>query len=1122
MKIMPAVSSVLVLVIASVNAASPKIGIVKQVGSEGISAALREAGYDVAPVARIDGTILAHDVLILPGKVNLGRVTRPERALVQEYVHRGFGVLLTGDACGFRTWYDDDVSPFPQVEHPVGKTSSFALRVKEARHPIAKGLAAEFLHAYWDHIVMELGPRGKTVLEGLNGLPVVVAGEVGRGRVVAMGPFVGITESEEEASPAGDELKLLLNAVEWLAATEKKNREAPLVPRQQIVEMFLARRRQITAVLALEEMYCPLEADYDLLLFDAEDLAPTKDCKKFTEEASRTRARFLDEVRKLQRTLGCEDLSHVSAKQHAELLRQNDAESGIATPQARIADDLSEAKLADLKGLIAELGQEYATRLDELRERAAVLPRKRPSFHPPRVATRLSDLLKLTDHSDPACRRQAALRIGRRGEPAGLNTLLSLLGDSDQEVRIAAINSLAWMRAKKAVSHLLPLLEGRDLRVRRRAIQALGLLRDASIVPKLKALIDDPDAASAENGALSIQWLNGERPTPPVVERPPGYDYDWHLHQFSRVHHLAYLTAMRPWPWSRLAKYAARTHTSAAFVHDREGLELVGQYGLKAARWSGNNKEKMLKDLAEFGDLPAYVVIHYDEPSNQEVDKLAELADFARTLRKDLLFSTVLMKTFAHRPAVGSFLKAGRAVDILCVDPYDGGAMEEAFLMDLQRSCARGVNWVTLSGFVPGPGHSAQDLVLPYAHAQGVWLFVWQYYWKQPVPIASVAMRKYWLRGGRWRAVVKNFRKMAQLEPYLVQTSSVAPTALVFSERSGNLPFYAPPNIGRPGRYFQNQMGLYHALTQEHIQFDSIFAETLPTIDRRRYKVLILSDARALSDAEIRAVKDWVREGGTLIAMGQTSLFDENGKRLPDYALADLFGASFRGVDGGQPIAMLSRHVHRELQPTGPFLQLAVPEDSQTLPALRGQSFKYETMLGYDLVDLKEGAEAMADWENGPAIVTNRHGRGRVIIFTAHYPGLTYVDVEHPFVMGRAWFPQWKDFYDDNTTFLGQLVRAALAAAGSGPRIQVRDCPKTVEARIRTQPGRWMIHFTNYDERQDVRPFAVHLSLGRRPARVFFPEGDRDIELDTSTRGVTRFRTREFHLHDLVVVEMGE
>jgi hypothetical protein len=58
---------------------------------------------------------------------------------------------------------------------------------------------------------------------------------------------------------------------------------------------------------------------------------------------------------------------------------------------------------------------------------------------------------------------------------------------------------------------------------------------------------------------------------------------------------------------------------------------------------------------------------------------------------------------------------------------------------------------------------------------------------------------------------------------------------------------------------------------------------------RGGYRVLILPHSTAVSEAEARAMREFVEGGGTLIADGQPAAFDEHCRRLPKPRLADLF-----------------------------------------------------------------------------------------------------------------------------------------------------------------------------------------------------------------------------------------
>jgi hypothetical protein len=66
-----------------------------------------------------------------------------------------------------------------------------------------------------------------------------------------------------------------------------------------------------------------------------------------------------------------------------------------------------------------------------------------------------------------------------------------------------------------------------------------------------------------------------------------------------------------------------------------------------------------------------------------------------------------------------------------------------------------------------------------------------------------------------------------------------------------------------------------------------------------RYKLLILPNIAALSDAQCNQLREYVRLGGSLLATHETSLYDEWGKRRTDFGLSDLFGASFVSSQAG-------------------------------------------------------------------------------------------------------------------------------------------------------------------------------------------------------------------------------
>lgn len=192
----------------------------KSSGAKGIYEGLKgEKNLQVEMVKSTGLTLddlLRYDVLII-GSLK-GMEQRGVKAIIS-YVNIGGGVLLHHDACGYRGWKEP---LFPEICRGIRATRmSTLVPLADARHPLLRDLPSEYIHAYYDHIVLGKGPKGTVIVEDKEGTPAVVIGETGHGRVVANGAITGYwseldTQREGEGAPKDGELKILLNAVSWL------------------------------------------------------------------------------------------------------------------------------------------------------------------------------------------------------------------------------------------------------------------------------------------------------------------------------------------------------------------------------------------------------------------------------------------------------------------------------------------------------------------------------------------------------------------------------------------------------------------------------------------------------------------------------------------------------------------------------------------------------------------------------------------------------------------------------------------------------------------------------------------------------------------------------------------
>jgi len=149
---------------------------------------------------------------------------------------------------------------------------------------------------------------------------------------------------------------------------------------------------------------------------------------------------------------------------------------------------------------------------------------------------------------------------------------------------------------------------------------------------------------------------------------------------------------------------------------------------------------------------------------------------------------------------------------------------------------------------------------------------------------------------GHEKGSVPAFKEVEKRQQWLVRAKPLPWAAMLVSEQSRQ--FQAYKDIAE--RFLPHAFGVFRAAAEEHLPLSLLNDWDLEGGASARaalakYKVLVLPNAAALSDAQVETVREYVKAGGGLVASCETSLFDELGRPRKDFALADVFGVHYRG-----------------------------------------------------------------------------------------------------------------------------------------------------------------------------------------------------------------------------------
>ena len=214
--------------------------------------------------------------------------------------------------------------------------------------------------------------------------------------------------------------------------------------------------------------------------------------------------------------------------------------------------------------------------------------------------------------------------------------------------------------------------------------------------------------------------------------------------------------------------------------------------------------------------------------------------------------------------------------------------------------------------------------------------------------------------------------------------------------------FYSSPSrdkahLDKDESYANAIKGLEVALVDNHIPYGFVTDKDLSLEKLPSYGILCLPNTMCLSDSQIEIIKKFVENGGSLMASYKTSLFDEKGKKRPDFGLKDVFGLSYTGIekdtsfDCYQMVRMASHKITEGM------------DADKTIYFINGGNTLLATTIDKDgeivcsYVPIIPNQYPEQAWirmteTQFPTVFTHKYGKGKVVYFPNQMDALLYTN----------------------------------------------------------------------------------------------------------------------------------
>jgi len=311
------------------------------------------------------------------------------------------------------------------------------------------------------------------------------------------------------------------------------------------------------------------------------------------------------------------------------------------------------------------------------------------------------------------------------------------------------------------------------------------------------------------------------------------------------------------------------------------------------------------------------------------------------------------------------------------------------------------------------------------------------------------------LREDFFRILGNAYKDIPLKIPYIKDTRPVEVVGLLASGLTNllqwNGPMYTYKRI--------HEVGLNAALdlcTRRHLPVECVLDFNMG--DLSRFDVLILADVKYMTDETAEKIREYVKNGGTLICTYMTGLYDENCNMREDFALADIMGLSYERIYDDYADNTIGSYIEmKEYAWSGKLTKIPFECEEDFIAV---KSTKGEVLAKHLLPTIHEGTNEFYAWNppppgeatNYPAIHLNKVGDGRVIYFSVpifRYLGSGSQVVAVSIALSMKYWP-------------GMVVGELLEKLLPEPKITV-DAPGFIETSyfVQEKDGALVVHFVN-------------------------------------------------------------